>query len=70
VGERGNMEEPESPPSTSPRAITCLYFVANLDLPRVRPFPCLPWGSSGDICTGPEDARELKEVWGIGEEVP
>lgn len=58
------------PPTPSPHPPPlCLYFAVNLDLPRVRTFPCLPWGSSGDICTGPEDARELKEVWGVGEEV-
>lgn len=76
MGERGNVEEPESLslPPLGPSCLlvptTCLYCVANLNLPRVRPFPCLPWGSSGDICTGPEDAQELKEVWGTGEEVP
>lgn len=49
---------------------TYLSLTANLDLPRVRPFPCLPRDSNGDMCTGPEDTGEPKEEWGVGREVP
>ena len=40
------------------------------DLPRARPSPRPPRGSKGDMCTGPDDTGEPKDVWTVGAGAP
>lgn len=40
------------------------------DLPRARPSRCPAPGSRGDMCTGPEDTGEPREVRGVGAGAP
>lgn len=43
---------------------------ARPDLPRVRPSPCPPRGSRGDMCTGPDDTAGPREGRGVGAGAP